>query len=94
MPQSAVLFVIDGLRPDGLQRAETPHIDQLIARGVSPHRIWLGPRGEAMPETATADGEKNAENRRATIVLEMPLATEMISAEGCAKPLHMTDAIS
>ncbi len=68
--------------------------DQLIARGVSPHRIWLGPRGEAMPETATADGEKNAENRRATIVLEMPLATEMISAEGCAEPLHMTDAIS
>ena len=34
MPQSAVLFVIAGLRPDGLQRAETPHIDQLIARGA------------------------------------------------------------
>lgn len=33
MPRSVVLFVIDGLRPDGLQRAETPHIDQLIAGG-------------------------------------------------------------
>ena len=37
MTRSAVLFVIDGLRPDGLQKAETPHIDELIARGVHTH---------------------------------------------------------
>jgi len=30
-----VLFVIDGLRPDALPRASTPHIDALIARGAS-----------------------------------------------------------
>jgi predicted AlkP superfamily pyrophosphatase or phosphodiesterase len=34
MVRSTVLFVIDGLRPDGLQQAETPHIDDLIARGA------------------------------------------------------------
>ncbi|HUT20628.1 MAG TPA: alkaline phosphatase family protein [Anaerolineae bacterium] len=31
----AVLFVVDGLRPDALPRAPTPHIDALIARGAS-----------------------------------------------------------
>ena len=68
--------------------------DQLIARGVSPHKIWIGPRGETMPETVTADGEKNAANRRVAILLEMLIETETISAEGCAETLHMTDAIS
>ena len=36
MPQidSVVLFVIDGLRPDGLQQATTPHIDAFIAAGA------------------------------------------------------------
>jgi outer membrane protein OmpA-like peptidoglycan-associated protein len=33
--------------------------DQLIARGISPYKIWLGPRGEGMPETITRNGEKN-----------------------------------
>ncbi|MCZ6678107.1 MAG: ectonucleotide pyrophosphatase/phosphodiesterase [Candidatus Poribacteria bacterium] len=30
----AILIVIDGCRPDGIQEAETPHIDTLIARGA------------------------------------------------------------
>jgi hypothetical protein len=30
-----VLFVVDGLRPDGLQEADTPHIDGLIAGGAA-----------------------------------------------------------
>jgi OOP family OmpA-OmpF porin len=68
--------------------------DQLIARGVSPHKIWIGPRGEAMPETATVDGEKNADNRRVLVFLEAPLGSEMISTEGCAEPFHTTDIAS
>lgn len=32
--KSVVLFLIDSLRPDGLQQAETPYIDQLIAQGA------------------------------------------------------------
>lgn len=52
--------------------------DQLIARGISPYKIWLGPRGEGMPETITRNGEKTAENRRVTILLEAPLAGEVI----------------
>ncbi|NKB65951.1 MAG: sulfatase-like hydrolase/transferase [Candidatus Latescibacteria bacterium] len=35
MGQQVLLFVIDGLRPDGLQQADTPCIDGLIARGAS-----------------------------------------------------------
>jgi len=30
-----VLFVVDGLRPDGLQEADTPHMDGLIAGGAA-----------------------------------------------------------
>ena len=30
----AILIVIDGCRPDGIQEANTPHIDSLIARGA------------------------------------------------------------
>ena len=30
-----ILFVVDGLRPDGLQEADTPHIDGLIAGGAA-----------------------------------------------------------
>ena len=30
----AVLFVVDGMRPDGLQRADTPVMDRLISSGV------------------------------------------------------------
>ena len=58
--------------------------DQLIVRGIPPHKIWLGPRGEGMPETITRDGEKNADNRRVTILLEPPLLGEVISAKPCA----------
>ena len=29
-----ILFVIDGLRPDALGQAATPHIDRLVARGA------------------------------------------------------------
>ena len=29
-----VLFVIDGMRPDGLQQADTPHIDNVFQRGA------------------------------------------------------------
>ena len=68
--------------------------DQLIARGVSPHKIWIGPRGEAMPETATVDGEKNADNRRVLVFLEAPRGGEMVSIEGCAEPFHATDIAS
>lgn len=32
--RSIVLFVIDGLRPDGLLQADTPNIDSLISNGV------------------------------------------------------------
>jgi predicted AlkP superfamily pyrophosphatase or phosphodiesterase len=37
MPRArrAVLFVVDGLRPDALARTPTPHIDALVARGAS-----------------------------------------------------------
>jgi predicted AlkP superfamily pyrophosphatase or phosphodiesterase len=31
--QQIVLFVIDGLRPDALEQAPTPHIDLLVSRG-------------------------------------------------------------
>src|SRR6476620_6981836 len=31
---SVILFSIDGMRPDGLQQAETPNIDQLISNGA------------------------------------------------------------
>ena len=78
--------------------------DQLIARGVSPHKIWIGPRGEAMPETETADGEKNADNRRVLIFLETPSIEELVSGEGLVSAedctgdahdaVHMTDVIS
>src|SRR5437870_1630495 len=33
-PRRAVLILIDGMRPDGLQAAHTPAIDSLIARGA------------------------------------------------------------
>ncbi|MBT6830620.1 MAG: OmpA family protein [Rhodospirillaceae bacterium] len=72
--------------------------EQLIARGVSPHKIWIGPRGEAMPETETADGEKNADNRRVLIFLKAPSIEELVSAEDCTgtahDAVHMTDVIS
>ncbi len=72
--------------------------DQLIARGVSPHKIWIGPRGEAMPETETADGERHAGNRRVLIFLEAPSIEELVSAEECTgdahEDVHMTDVIS
>ena len=29
-----ILFVLDGLRPDGLQQASTPHVDRLISQGA------------------------------------------------------------
>ena len=29
-----VLFVIDGMRPDGLQQTDTPHIDNVFQRGA------------------------------------------------------------
>ena len=32
--KSVVLFVVDGLRPDGLKRADTPHIDDLVNNGT------------------------------------------------------------
>ena len=31
---SVVLFVVDGLRPDGLQKAKTPSIDSLVNNGA------------------------------------------------------------
>lgn len=34
LPEQVVLFVIDGLRPDALHQAHTPHIDRLIAQGA------------------------------------------------------------
>lgn len=34
-PRRLILFVIDGLRPDGLQQASTPCIDRLIGAGAS-----------------------------------------------------------
>jgi predicted AlkP superfamily pyrophosphatase or phosphodiesterase len=34
MAKHIILFVIDGMRPDGLQQAETPNIDWLIAAGA------------------------------------------------------------
>jgi len=36
MPQAkpVVLFLVDGMRPDGLQRADTPTMDHLIATGA------------------------------------------------------------
>ncbi|MEO2006478.1 MAG: alkaline phosphatase family protein [Candidatus Poribacteria bacterium] len=33
--QSVVLFVVDGMRPDGLQQATTPNADRLVADGAS-----------------------------------------------------------
>ncbi|MDE2808031.1 MAG: alkaline phosphatase family protein [Gemmatimonadota bacterium] len=33
-PQRVILFVLDGLRPDGLQQASTPHVDRLISQGA------------------------------------------------------------
>jgi predicted AlkP superfamily pyrophosphatase or phosphodiesterase len=35
MTQTVVLFSVDGMRPDGMQRADTPTIDRLIAHGAS-----------------------------------------------------------
>ena len=34
LAKQVVLFVIDGLRPDGLQQAHTPQIDRLIVQGA------------------------------------------------------------
>jgi len=34
MVNSVVLFVIDGLRPDGLQQADAPHIDTFVSSGA------------------------------------------------------------
>lgn len=33
-PRSIVLFVVDGLRPDGLEKAHTPNIDGLLRSGA------------------------------------------------------------
>ncbi len=33
--ESVVLFVVDGMRPDGLQQADTPNADRLVAEGAS-----------------------------------------------------------
>lgn len=33
LAKQVILCVIDGMRPDGLQQAATPHLDQLIAQG-------------------------------------------------------------
>jgi predicted AlkP superfamily pyrophosphatase or phosphodiesterase len=35
MTEQVVLFLVDGMRPDGLQQAETPNVDRLIASGAS-----------------------------------------------------------
>lgn len=32
--QQVILFIVDGLRPDALQHAPTPHIDQLVNQGA------------------------------------------------------------
>jgi len=34
LAKQVILFIIDGLRPDGLQQAPTPQIDQLAAQGA------------------------------------------------------------
>lgn len=34
----AVLFLVDGMRPDGLQAAKTPFLDRLAAQGAYTHR--------------------------------------------------------
>ncbi len=31
--ECVILFVVDGLRPDGIQQAETPYLDRLLAQG-------------------------------------------------------------
>ena len=33
--ESVVLFVVDGMRPDGLQQADSPNADRLVAQGAS-----------------------------------------------------------
>jgi predicted AlkP superfamily pyrophosphatase or phosphodiesterase len=35
MTQTVVLFSVDGMRPDGMQRADTPTMDRLMAHGAS-----------------------------------------------------------
>ncbi|HUX75199.1 MAG TPA: alkaline phosphatase family protein [Anaerolineae bacterium] len=37
-PKHIILFLIDGLRPDGLQQAATPHVDRLVADGAATWR--------------------------------------------------------
>jgi hypothetical protein len=47
----AVPFVVDGLRPEEVPLAPTPHIDALIARGASSMAIALtSGHGTEMPE--------------------------------------------
>ena len=38
MPDQVILFLVDGMRPDGLQQADTPILDRLIATGSSTMR--------------------------------------------------------
>jgi len=76
-----------------LRRAETVW-RRLIAGGVSATKLWLGPRGETLPETLTADGTRFAANRRVTLLLAEVSPNDLVSTELCTEIGHPTGTVS
>ena len=57
---------------------------RMIALGVSPDKMWIGPRGEMQPVSNVADGTRNFQDRRVALILTGKPSGELVDADECA----------
>ena len=56
---------------------------RMIALGVSPEKMWIGPRGELKPISNAADGTQNSLDRRVAMILTGKPGGELVEASEC-----------
>ena len=56
----------------------------MIALGVSPDKMWIGPRGELQPISNVSDGTRNSQDRRVALILTGKPSGELVGADECA----------
>ena len=57
---------------------------KMIALGVSPDKMWIGPRGELQPISNVSDGTRNSQDRRVALILTGKPSDELVGADECA----------
>ena len=58
--------------------------NSMIALGVSPDKMWIGPRGELQPISNVSDGTRNSQDRRVALILTGKPSGELVGADECA----------